>query len=356
MKVTPFFSVVIPVYNVEKYLDRAIQSVLNQSFTDFEIILVDDCSPDHCPEMCDQYVSKYSNISVIHHQKNMGLSMSRNSGLDISNGCYIWFMDSDDYVEADLLEKVYESIRINPAQLILFGLVENYYNKDGQICYKKERKPQKEFITQSSVIHERIIDLELETLFGYAWNKFYNLDYLKHIQLKFEKITLIEDILFNVKFCKDIQSMNCLNIIPYHYNRRLENSLTSVYVTDYFELHRKRIILLYDLYQEWNCCDSKVKTVLAGLYARFTLSAIQRNFEKNSHMSLKQQVKWSGEIFSDSLFLELVEYMTPNSSSMKIFMYALKKNKKRLCLFIGWGVYLIKNRFPIIFAKFKEAR
>lgn len=356
MKDRPFFSVVMPVYNVEKYLRKAIDSVLNQNFKKFEIILVDDCSPDCCPEICDEYALKYSNIKVVHHKVNKGLSMSRNSGMDIANGRYIWFMDSDDYVENSLLEAVYESVQINPAQMILFGLVEDNYNKDGQLTYRKERKPQKEFLNESDKIHERVIDLEQQTLLGYAWNKFYEVDYLKSIQLRFEKITLIEDILFNVNYCRKIQSMNCLDITPYHYNRRLETSLTSVYVKDYFELHRKRIELLYNLYQEWKCCNEKVKTVLAGLYARFALSAIQRNCGRESKMSRKEQKLWIERLFEDKLFLELVSYMTPSSRSMKVFMCALKERKTGLSLFIGECVYRVKKMFPIVFAKFKEAR
>ena len=93
----PFISVVMPIYNVEKHLEKAIESVLAQTFQNFEIILVDDCSPDSCPQICDAYVSKYKKISVIHHEKNKGLSGARNTGLDVAKGEYIWFMDSDDF-------------------------------------------------------------------------------------------------------------------------------------------------------------------------------------------------------------------------------------------------------------------
>ena len=95
----PFISVVMPVYNVEKHLKTAINSVLEQRFQDFELILVDDCSPDKCPSLCDEYALKYDKISVIHHEKNKGLSEARNTGLEVANGEYIWFMDSDDYVQ-----------------------------------------------------------------------------------------------------------------------------------------------------------------------------------------------------------------------------------------------------------------
>ena len=88
-------SVIIPVYKVEKYLDKCIESVVNQTFTDLEIILIDDGSPDRCPEICEQWAKKDSRIVVI-HKKNGGLSDARNAGLNIATGEFISFVDSDD--------------------------------------------------------------------------------------------------------------------------------------------------------------------------------------------------------------------------------------------------------------------
>lgn len=103
----PKVSVVIPVYNVEKYLNRCVQSVLNQTLTDIEIILVDDQSPDGCPLMCDEYARKDSRVKVV-HKSNGGLGLARNSGLDVASGVYVAFLDSDDYVELDTYQVAYE--------------------------------------------------------------------------------------------------------------------------------------------------------------------------------------------------------------------------------------------------------
>ena len=105
-----FISVIVPVYKVEKYLHRCIDSVLAQTFTDFELILVDDGSPDNCGKICDEYAEKDERIHVI-HKENGGLSSARNAGLDIATGDYIVFIDSDDYVENCLLQLVAEKLR-----------------------------------------------------------------------------------------------------------------------------------------------------------------------------------------------------------------------------------------------------
>lgn len=98
----PLISVIVPIYNVEKYLARCVDSIVNQTYKNLEIILVDDGSPDLCPQMCDDYAEKDSRIKVV-HKKNGGLSDARNAGMAVSTGEYISFIDSDDYVSDDFL-------------------------------------------------------------------------------------------------------------------------------------------------------------------------------------------------------------------------------------------------------------
>lgn len=114
-------SIVIPVYKVQDYLDKCVQSVLNQEFTDLEVILVNDGSPDRCPEICDYYASIDSRVKVI-HKKNGGLSEARNFGIKAAKGDYLLFLDSDDYWEtAKSLNNLVETIKMNEADVILYG-------------------------------------------------------------------------------------------------------------------------------------------------------------------------------------------------------------------------------------------
>ena len=108
----PKISVVVPVYKVEAYLDRCVQSIVNQSFGDFDLYLVDDGSPDNCGAMCDAWAEKDSRIRVI-HQQNGGLSAARNAGLNGAKGQYIAFVDSDDYIYPVFLERLYQAIKKN---------------------------------------------------------------------------------------------------------------------------------------------------------------------------------------------------------------------------------------------------
>ena len=123
-------SVIIPVYKVEKYLDKCIQSVINQTYSNLEIILVDDGSPDNCPQLCDDWANKDERIKVI-HKKNGGLSDARNAGLDIATGEYIAFVDSDDYIESDMYECLLDKIIKTQSQMAICNF--EYVDTDGNI-------------------------------------------------------------------------------------------------------------------------------------------------------------------------------------------------------------------------------
>ena len=126
----PFFSIIIPVYNVEKYLCECIDSVLKQKFDDYEIILVDDGSTDNSSSICDSYAKKYQKIKTI-HQENKGLSGARNAGILSSIGKYLIFIDSDDYIAAKALEKLYKIININEVDVVFLEMIKFF--PDGTI-------------------------------------------------------------------------------------------------------------------------------------------------------------------------------------------------------------------------------
>lgn len=356
MNKKPLLSIVMPVYKVEPYLNKAIKSVLNQSFKDFEIILVDDASPDNCPQICDEYAKAYKNIIAVHHSENQGLSAARNTGLDYVQGEYVTFMDSDDYVDNTLFEKVYDSLCENMADCVVFGVREEYCDKFGNISkiydlvYGEEVR-----ISERNELRNAIIELENRTFLGYAWNKFYKTSLINENELRFEKVTLIEDIVFNVHFFEMARSLNILNIAPYHYIKRIDGSLTNRFVKDYYILHRRRVSEILELYVKWDMCNDEIKHSLGNIYARYIFSALQRNCDKRSGMNRNDRKEFLESVFNDELFKEL-------SSHIKIGGYAgilygfLKNRKLRPCLAFGRIIYFVKNKMPTIFAAVKQKR
>ena len=114
------FSVIVPVYKVEKYLKPCVESVLNQTFSDFELILVDDGSPDNCPKICDEYKEKDKRVKVI-HKTNGGLASARKEGIKVAEGDYVFNLDSDDKIELDTLECAYEILNKTKCDIISFS-------------------------------------------------------------------------------------------------------------------------------------------------------------------------------------------------------------------------------------------
>lgn len=162
------FSIVIPIYKAEKYLVECVESILVQTYTDFELILVDDGSPDTCPTLCDKYASEDSRIKVI-HQKNAGQAAARNTGVDIACGDYLMFLDSDDYFATKyVLERVNEKIEASFADVILFGY-KKYYESDGSFGVEVANFP--EFTANSSPSNVILSLLKNDIYDGCAWTK-----------------------------------------------------------------------------------------------------------------------------------------------------------------------------------------
>lgn len=356
MENRPFVSVVMPVYNVEKHLEKAVNSVLKQTLQDFEIILVDDCSPDKCPQICEHLSKIHSQIKVLHHEANKGLSEARNTGLKVAEGKYIWFMDSDDYVDADLFERVHESVKKNPAKVVVFGLTEDYYTAQDTLHHSQKIVEVQRYFDKAQELREYVITLEQKTLYGYAWNKFYDLDYLRTLELKYEKVTLIEDILFNVKYFMDIDSMNILNFCGYHYNKRMDNSLTSKFVADYYKLHHKRIEMIYQQYQYWNMCTEEIKEILGALYVRYIFSAIQRNCDSRAQMNYSKRRRWIQRLYQEKLFLELIPHAKTDAGLLKIMAAVLQKRMTFITQTIGRVIYVCKTKLPMVFSAVKQKR
>lgn len=128
-------TIIVPVYKVEKYIDRCINSIVNQTYRDLEIIIIDDGSPDHCPKICDEWAKKDNRIQVIHKENN-GLGMARNTGIENASGEYILFIDSDDYIALDTIERVMEKAKQTDADMIMYGSYS--VDKEGNIrnCYR----------------------------------------------------------------------------------------------------------------------------------------------------------------------------------------------------------------------------
>ena len=125
---------------------------------------------------------------------------------------------------------------------------------------------------------------------------------------------------------------------------------------DYYELHRRRIQLIYEQYVYWNLCSEKIKQILAALYTRYIFSAVQRNCDKRAGMNIIQRKKWIEDLYKDELFRVLIPYGKTESRLLKILLIQLKHQRIWSVLFLGRMIHLCKNRLPLFFSKIKQKR
>ena len=208
-------SVIIPVYKVEKYLDKCIKSVVNQTFTDLEIILIDDGSPDRCPEICEQWAKKDSRIVVI-HKKNGGLSDARNAGLNIATGEFISFVDSDDWIAKNMYEIMLNYLKREKADVCACGIL---------ACYPDKQIPMP---VNSIVGNSHDIFLQLYTDARYpvaAWNKLYKSKCWSN--LRFPKGKICEDAFTTYKIIDTADRIVQIKDNLYFYRIRSNSIMTS---------------------------------------------------------------------------------------------------------------------------------
>lgn len=344
----------MPVYNTGKDLYTSIGSVMAQTCSDWEMILVDDCSTDSSGIICDKLAASDPRISVIHASENRGLSTTRNEGMSYVQGQYVLFMDSDDILEADLLTKVNQALKMHPVQMLIFSMMEDYYDESGRLCRSYPVRYPDRYFTDIQKLREEMIYIEKSTLLGYAWNKFYSIDFLRKNELKFETITLIEDIVFNVKVFSCLASLQIIDYIGYHYNKRCNESLTGKFVPDYFALHKRRVSILYEVYKSWNMVTSDVVDILCNLYVRYIYSALQRNCDKRAKMNYKTRKLWLKTLYNDELFKILMPTGRPQGRLASIMFFLLNKRYVLVTLIVARLMYIVKNKMPILFAGLKR--
>lgn len=226
---TPSVSIIIPIYKVEKYLKRCVESVLEQTLSDLEIILVNDGSPDQCPKICDEYAKEDSRIKVI-HKLNGGLASARNDGMNIATGKYIFFLDSDDWLEKDGMQTLYETAEKYQVDFVRYRAIRSGWPgmEENAPCMVEEiRELQEGLYDKKRIVNEiypRLLatsQLTMGAIVG-AWGSLYRTDFLRENDLKFyEEVKFSEDLIFSANVVRAAEKFYFIDrpgIYHYFYN------------------------------------------------------------------------------------------------------------------------------------------
>lgn len=291
MEKNDLISIVVPVYNVEKYLNRCVESLLSQTYENLEIILVDDGATDNSGKLCDEYLIKDKRVKVI-HKENGGLSDARNVGLENSNGKYIAFIDSDDYIGKDFVKVLYNMCTENNANI-------------AQCSYEIVRDTQKDSTSNKVENKNNIVNMSgtnaIYNIFGekyveytVAWNKLYEKSLFNNI--KYPKGKLHEDEATTYKLFYEAKNVAVTNQKLYYYYIRA-NSITNKKYT------LKRLDYIEELEEQLKFFKDKNENILYNeVYYRYARSLIQayfrckRNIEDSSNIQIDLMKKYKESV------------------------------------------------------------
>lgn len=336
-------SIVVPVYNVELYLDRTMKSLLKQTLKEIEIIMVDDESPDNCPAICDQYANKYPNIRVI-HKKNAGLGMACNSGIEIATGEYIAFCDSDDYVDSNMYEILYNTAVQYDADAVFSGI--KTVDQDG-IVYPMNSYSNLQVIKNKDDISNFAMNMiaskpsdpiERHTAMS-AKIVLYRKNIIEENNLRFvsERELISEDLIWNLDI---LYHSSCIVTIPqsYYYYYKNTNSLSKKIRIDrfkFFKVIREYLLTKQAEYHLPQEAKQRIDRMFIG-YSRSYIGNIT-----NSTLTKKEKKQIVSDICKDKIWKE-VWHTYPILKMTKIHLLMLILMKYN-CYYGLYLMYKIKK-------------
>lgn len=329
-------SIIVPIFNAELYLNKCLDSIVKQTYKDIEIILVNDGSTDNSGEICDKYASKDKRI-IVFHKENGGVSSARNIGLNVSTGDYIMFIDSDDWVESNMVNTLVKIQEVSNYDVIMFGsYIENTkHDKTKRVKFKKESFNSKNEIMK--FLPSFIKDEKITTL----WNKIYKSSVIKKNNVKFnEELSIAEDALFNYKVFTEINSFHITEECLYHYMIRDVESLTKKYNPQKYEmLTYVNDYLLYAIEQK--LLDSNILLSAQYIRVKNIYSCLLDLFNENYSFKLMIKLKYIKGILRKE---DIKHFPDLGSKKFEILSWVLSTKNIIFIYFVVFIISKIRNQ------------
>ena len=318
-------SIIMPVYNKMNYLNKSINSILNQTFKDFELIIVDDGSSDDSLKICNEFFRKDNRVKII-SINNSGVSNARNIGLQHAKGKYIQFIDGDDYIDLDMFKELKKIIDTYNPDIILTGLtkVDKDYNSISEIIPALNGLKNKQDLMNNFVEEQYS-----KGIYGCVSNKLIKRSLIENIRLKFDKnIKLAEDLDFYLTLYEYIENIYFLDKSFYYYLQNAENSSTSIkFKNDYF-IQILINLKVKNMLSKNNSLNINNERVINKVITSFTLCYLYDEFE----YSLIKNKKVINKIYDDQRIV--MSLINDKQNLFKNIIIFLIKNKSNFVLFI----------------------
>lgn len=352
-------SIILPVYNVEKYIKKCLDSILNQLNSNVELIIVDDCTCDNSIRICEDITQSIENVKILRRKENGGLSAARNSGLEIARGKYCWFIDSDDYIAPYAVEHILNSIETYTPDLLMF----NHERVTEEGIITKQSKIEDLNINSINDNHKfRICANYIANKYEFeVWSKIYSMDIINKYNLRFEpnKEIFAEDICFNLYYLFHCNVIHTINESLYYYLLRNNSIMGSkkinklkemqnlsnkvyehIYYTDASSLMVKDFYIIYagimNIEYRANSFDVIDRFICSNEYSDFSENMILYK------MSIKKQIKLY-KIYSKKIATLYIAYAKYINSSKKNHRLTKKVWKTIICMINKHRGKFLKN-------------
>lgn len=331
-------SIIIPVYNCEKYIKKCIESIKAQTYKNWELILIDDASKDKSGRICDEYAEKNNNIYVYHIENN-GPANARNTGLSYAKGTHCMFVDADDYIEKNALEILSNIIQEENQDIIFYcNYNEGYYNGE---FIQNNNKVLKLDINSNEDMKKNFNLLFDEFYTHPVWNKLYDKSFIDKVGAKFPfGINSAEDFIFNMELYQNVKKAKVIDKILYHYVKHDGESISSTFNKEKFNgtkyVYEKEVNIL----EKWN-------PESVNKFKNFFIKDININinslFNKDCNLIFTDKKNYVKGIVNDLVVKECLENIECENIRNKITAFLLKKRFTLLLLLMGKVTRMIKR-------------
>ena len=350
---TPAISVIIPAYKVEKWIRRTWETLAAQTFTDFDVYIVDDGGPDRTGEIADELAAADPRIHVI-HQANAGAAQARNNAMVLAKGKYFFFMDADDWCEPTMLQDLYTFCEANDLQVAVTGFfIDTYYDADK--FYREFRTaPDAVYATQAD-FRAAAPDLFDRQLLYAPWNKLYRSDYLLDNGIFFPA-TFWDDLPFNLAVFRDVERVGCLDGRYYHFLRAREESENTKYRANMYEKREEENQWMTELFAYWGIDTPESREFLARRYTERLIGCIENVTNKNCTLSPEEKRAEVEKMISAPQARAALAQAQPKSSYMKLMLVPLKWGSVGLTMAQSRFISFVKRNNTNLFARLKANR
>ena len=349
----PGISVIIPVYKVQDWVGRAIESIQAQTFGDFELLLVDDGSPDESGAICDSYAARDERIKVI-HKSNGGAASARNAAMAVAAGEYLFFMDADDWCEPEMLERMYERAESGPFDLVVAGFYIDTYRSDDKFFREKKCLPSKTYASAREFREDayRLFD---RNLLYTPWNKLFRASYLFERDIEFPDVWW-DDLPFNLAVLRDIERVSLMEDAFYHFLRARSESENTKYRAGTFEKREEEDGWMRELYEHWGVRDEASREFLSRRHVERVVGCIETLTCADCPLSPGEKKAEAARMVLAPSVQRAVAEARPGSMMMRVMLLPIRWRKPGLMMaesrFISWA----KRNFVGVFAYLKAHR